>query len=235
MKQVIRCHCLTIAKKLRMDVRLIFDDRTTPEFVSSREGTKTTSLTLFPTVTLTILRPREVDENGKYQQGEWNRNDMLGMTKFNLPIFISELEGIQKDLKIPKLYSYQGKRLEINESLSEKIRRVFIIGNFTIELSAVVVIKPDESTGEDVRLEGIKMKFNNEQSAVVLTLNELDSLVWNMNHMELDTLAMMMFLNYYKKNNHPTSFDVNGEMGPKPNVDIKPLRNPFESPEDELP
>ena len=53
-----------------------------------------------------------------------------------------------------KVHTYHGKRLELNEEVAAKIRRVFMIGNVTLELSAVVVVQQDES-----RVEGIKVKF----------------------------------------------------------------------------
>ncbi len=233
MKQIIKCLCLTLPKKLRVDLRLIIDDRNNTEFISMREDIKNISVNFYPTIGVSIIRPREIDENGKFQSAPWNPDDNLGMTKYNFPTFVNELKGIQKDLRIPKLYTYQGKRLELNEAEAEKIRRVFMIGNMTIELSAVVITKAD-TDGTDMRIEGIKMKFNNERSSVLLTLNDLDSLVYNLDHLDIDSLAMLMYLNYATKPNHPMNFDTAGREAPKPNVDIQPLKKTFASPEDDI-
>lgn len=184
MKQIVKYRILTIPSKVSMEIRLTVDDRNF-DFVSIRDGAKYTNLNLAPIIGLSIIKSGEIDENGQRIKAPWNINDHLSMTKYNLPILYEELHGIQQDMKKPELYTYHGKRLEINETLAEEIRRVFPIGNTTVELSAVVIIQPDET-----RVEGIKMKFNNEQSSVLLTLNELTSLVYNINHLDVDTLTV---------------------------------------------
>lgn len=229
MKQVVKCHCLTIPKKVRVDIRITVDDRNAPEFRSSRDDTQSTSITVYPTISIQLIRPAEIDENGKFNRAPWNPNDSIGMTKYNYPIFVNELMGIQQDMKTPDLYTYQGKRLELNEAVAAKIRRVFRVGSTTLELSAVVISQ--EGVDNDERVEGIKMKFNNEQSSVLLTLNELDTLVYTLDHLDVDSVALLMYLNYINKPNHPTSFDTSSS---KPLVDIQPLEKAFASPEDDL-
>lgn len=218
MKQIVRYQHLVIPSKLRSEVRITVDDRGV-EYTSTFDGNRSTSINLFPIVTITLTRPGEIDENGNKIRAPWNPNDTLNMTKYNMPIFINELSGIQQDMKIPNLYTYQGKRLELNEEEANKIRRVFMIGSTTLELSPVVIINVDEN-----RVEGIKMKFNNEQSTVLLSLNELDSLVFNLKNLNVDTIALTMYIQYINKPNTVKTFDVN-TLTPK--VDIVPKTSDF--------
>lgn len=210
MKQYARYQTLLIPGKLRCDLRITVDDRGS-EYSSNKDGNKSTSISLMPIISVGIIRPSELDEAGNRVRAPWNANDNLGMTKFNFPLFIEEIKGIKEDMKIPELYTYHGKRLELNEEIAAKIRRPFVIGSMTVELSAVVITQPDES-----RVEGVKMKFNNEQSTVLLTINELNSLVYNLDHMDIDSLSMFMYLNYITKPEHPTAFNSNNL------VDIQP-------------
>ena len=203
MKQYARYQTLLIPGKLRCDLRITVDDRGS-EYSSNKDGNKSTSISLMPIISVGIIRPSELDEAGNRVRAPWNANDNLGMTKFNFPLFIEEIKGIKEDMKIPELYTYHGKRLELNEEIAAKIRRPFVIGSMTVELSAVVITQSDES-----RVEGVKMKFNNEQSTVLLTINELNSLVYNLDHMDIDSLSMFMYLNYITKPEHPTTFNSN--------------------------
>lgn len=211
MKQIVRYRHLTIPGKLTSDIRIIVDDRGS-EYHSNMNMNDSTSINLFPVINLSITRLGDVDENGNKIKAPWNPNDSLGMTKYNLPIFVDELYNIQQDMKIPELYTYHGKRLEINEEIASKIRRVFMIGNVTLELTAIVITQNDDS-----RLEGIKMKFNNEQSSVQLTLNELNSLIFNYKHIDIDSISLLLYLNYVKR---PDVSSFDSLM--KPEVDIIP-------------
>lgn len=193
MKQLLKYHVFTIPSKLRADIRLSIDDtRTSAEYNGEYEGNKFNYLTLYPTVSLSIVRPLELDDEGKRIKGVWNPNDSLLMTKYSFPLFMTELSGIQQDMKIPELYTYHGKRLELNEEVAAKIRRVFMISSVTIEMSAVII------ESEDNRLEGIKIKFNNESSSILLTLNDLNSLVYNLSNMDVDTISFLMYDKYVK-------------------------------------
>lgn len=214
MKQNVKYRSLVIPGKLTIEVRIMIDDRG-GEYISSFDGNKSTSISFFPIVSMTLTKPAELDDNGNRVRAPWNPNDNLGMTKFNMPIMYNNLKAIQEDMKTPELYTYHGKRLELNEEAAAKIRKVYLIGNTTIELSAVVVL----NTADDSRVEGIKMKFNNEQSSVLLTLNELDSLIYNLGHMDVDSLALLMYLNYINKPDKPKTFDAS-TLTPK--VDIAP-------------
>lgn len=224
MKQVVRYQNLVIPSKLRTEVRITIDDRGA-EYTSNFDGNKSTSISLFPIVSVTITRHGETDDNGNKIKAPWNPNDNLSMTKYNLPVFMNELIGIQQDMKIPDLYTYQGNRLELNEEVAQKTRRVFMIGNTTLELSPLVLIQADET-----RVEGIKMKFNNEQSSVLLTLNELDSLSFNLRNLDIDSIAFLMYTNYIMKPGNPKSFD-NKSLTPRtdimPKTDIAPNDLPF--------
>jgi hypothetical protein len=226
MKQIVRYQNLIITNKLRSEIRLTVDDKSI-EFVTNYNGDKNTAIGLFPIVSLVIVRPTEVDDTGNKVRPTWNPSDSLGMTKYTLPIFVSELKAIQNDLKISNLYTYAGKKLELNNTVAEKIRRVFIIGRVTVELSAVVITQQD-TVGEDVRLEGIKMKFNNEQSTVQLTLNDLESLIFNLGNLDVDSISFMLYLNYINKpkqyTNNVPNVQVDVDIQPKPSdVDIDDL------------
>lgn len=215
MKQTLRYHSFTVPSKLRCDIRLTVDDSRPLEYNGTFEGNVTNTLSLYPMITLSIVRPVELDEEGKRIRGVWNPNDSLPMTKYTLPIFLTELTGIQQDMKIPELYTYHGKRLELNEEAAAKIRRVFMIGSTTLELSAIVIEQ------EDNRVEGVKMKFNNEQSSVFLTLNDLNSMVYNLNNMNVDVITFLMYNKFVKSgmkeyNSNQNSFTSNN------NVDILP-------------
>lgn len=190
MKHIIRYRYLNIPNKLSGDIRLSIEKN--PEYISSFEGGTSTNLTLFPIISLSINRPSSVDENGMKVKTPWNPNDSIGMTKYNLPVFIREIKCIEKDLLIPDIYHYVKDRLEVNPDKYESVRRVFMIGNTTIELSPVVI------NDNDTLLEGIKMKFNNENSVTSLTINELRSLIFNLEHLDVDSITLSLYFNYGK-------------------------------------
>ena len=218
MKQIVRYQNLVIPSKLRSEVRITVDDKGV-EYTSSFDGNKSTSIRIFPILSITLTRASEVDDNGNRVRPPWNPNDNISMTKYNMPIYIHELVEIQQSMKIPELYTYQGKRLELSEEVAQKVRRVFMIGNTTLELTPVVITQADDS-----RVEGIKMKFNNEQSTVLLTLNELDSFIFNIRNLDIDSIAFLMYTNYITKPHAPKTFD-NKILTPK--VDIAPKESEF--------
>lgn len=222
MKQIVKYRILTIPTKVTLDLRITVDDRAA-EYVSMFEGNKSTSITCYPVISLALLRPTETDENGQRIRAPWNPNDSIGMTKFSMPVFINELKTLKKDMEIPEMYTYHGKRLELNEALAAKARRVFMIGSTTIELSPVVLIKPEDES----RIEGIKMKFNNEHSSVLLTLNEMEALLFNLDHTDVDSLSMILYLNYISKPGKQNNFDSSSLRVPSTEVDIKPKEPEF--------
>lgn len=220
MKQVTRYQFLTIPGKLRGELRITVDSDRSPVFTTNNGDSTNTGIAFYPSISLSIIRPSELDENGQRIRAPWNPNDYLPMTKFNLPIFTQELEGIIQDMKIPELYTYHGKRLELNEEVAGKIRRPFVVGNVTIELSAVVIIQDDN------RLEGVKLKFNNEQSSVLLTLNELSSLCDNLKKLDVDTISMLLYINWINRPDRPKTFN---RLDSTPKVDILPKERDFQS------
>lgn len=201
MKQVVTYNFGNIPGKLRASVRIIVDTKSV-EYTSTFNGNSSTTLTLSPIINLGIVRASEIDENGNRARAPWNINDNLSMTKYTLPIFIEELKEMKAKMKTSELYTYQGKRLEINEEKAEEVRSPFMIGSMTVELSAVVI------TQDESRMEGVKMKFNNEQSSVLLTLNDLTSLIHIMSTIDIDSIAMLMYLNYISKPDKPKTFDA---------------------------
>lgn len=187
MKHYIRYQVLNIPDKLRCEIRINIGDRS-PEYTSESVSGRNTSITLYPIITLSITRAMEIDEEGRKMRPRINPNDMLSMTRYQLPLLIDELNHIENDMKTPELFTYQGKRLELNEEIGKKVRRVFMIGTVTLELTAVVITQQDES-----RVEGIKMKYNNEQSTVLLTLNDLRSLIFTLEHTDIDNVSMSLY------------------------------------------
>lgn len=215
MKQIVRYRYLTIPGKLTGELRITIDDRAA-EYSSAFEGGTSTNISLYPIIGLNIIRPAETDANGNRIKAVWNPNDSIGMTKYTFPIFVNELKGIDKDMKIPDLYVYRGDRLELNQQVAEKVRRVFMIGTVTIEFSAVIIVNNDQ------QVEGIKIKFNNEQSSVLLTLNELTALKYNLEHLDIDTIVFMMYKDYC----NPTI--KHGSPNPKTDI-IPPKKQNFDS------
>ena len=222
MRRNLRYTCLTIPNKLRCDIRISLEVGKGEYTSLTSSGDESTSISLFPSIILSIIRPVEVDETGRRIKAPFNVNDSLSMNRYNLPIFVNNLITIRKDMEKPELYTYQGKRLEINEELAKKIRNPFVVGRMTVELSAVVITQPDET-----RVEGIKLKFNNEQSSVLLTLNELDSLIFNLKSVDIDNIAMLMYLNYFTKPGHPDTFNASN-IDTSSNVDILPKEKDYD-------
>lgn len=216
MRQVARFRVLNIPNKLRIDVGIIVDDRS-PVRTSTFEGNLTTNISLNPFITISISRPWEVDGDGKRVRPLWNPNDSLSLTRYSLPIFLRELKEINKSLEIKELYSYQGTRLELNEAKAEEVRRVFMVGNTTLELTPIVIIQPND----EQRVEGVKMKFNNESSTVELTINDLCSMIFNLEHMNADEISMKLYESVIKKDGFT---DPTTNM---PKVDIAPKADQF--------
>ena len=85
-------------QELRVDVKVITDDSNVSEYVSS--GGDVCSLTLYPLVSISIVRGFEIDENGVRVRPPWNPNDSLPLTKYNVAVFLKELKEIANDMKI---------------------------------------------------------------------------------------------------------------------------------------
>lgn len=214
MKYTLKYSILVIAKKLKVEVRVSITDQNLFVRRFTNETADTTTFSSLPSLVISILRPRMEGEMTK----EWNPNDTLMLTKYTLPIFYRELTAIYEGMKTPNLYSYTDNRLELNESAAEEVRRVFQIYNTTVELAPMVITqeKPD---GVDY-LEGIKMKFNNENSSVHLTLNDAYSLMWNINNVDVDVISLEMF-NYYLSTG---SKEMAMNLSYKSDIDIKPKK-----------
>lgn len=216
MKQIVRYRFMTIPNKLYADVRVTVDESSHSETKSSYEGGKSTTLVLLPMINIQMLRPLETDENGRRYRPQSSMNDSIGLTKFNYPIFVNELNGIYEDMRTPDLYVYTGDRLDLNEKAAEKIRRAFTVGRTSIEFKAVVIEQPTDS-GTVERLEGIKMKFNNEESTVLLTLREIESMLWIMKGVDIDNIVLTMYLSFVERSAYEPQ---------KPVVDIVPTIKP---------
>lgn len=221
MKRQIKYRIMMIPKKLSVELRLTVDTSRNPRFSANGEttteinGDTFTSLTMFPLISLSILRPAEIDENGLRQRAPFNPSDNLGMTRYQFPIFVSELERANANLKVPELYRYLDQRLTLNEELAEQYRQVFVIGNIAVELVPVVITQPDET-----KVEGIRMKFNNETSTVPLTLNDIESLLFTLKGIDIDNIVLFIHATYMRGITSPEPNAINGQLGSV--IDIKP-------------
>lgn len=222
MKRQVKYRILTITGKMTVDLKLVYDDarngrfNRTGETVSSSNGDTYINLTFFPMINFNIVRKGEVDENGVYQRPPLNLSDMMQATRYQLPLVVSELKKIYDALCIPEMYSYLNSRLEVNDELAEKHRRVSKVGMTVLELTPVVIVQPEDES----RIEGVKMKFNNEQNTVLFTLNDIETLIYTMEHFDIDATSLLI-QNNYLKNSDIVPSDVGGYAA-QPVVDIKP-------------
>lgn len=191
MKQIVRYKFLTIPHKFSGELRLTVDTAKAIAYSSVYEGGKSTNIAMMPTVVLSITREAERDDDGRYVRPPWNPNDNIPLTRYHVPLLLQEMKAIYKDMQIPEMYKYHGDRLELNDTLAAKARKVFVIGSTTIEI-APVVIQRDETNS----IEGIKIKFNNESSSVVFTLNEFYSCIYQLDKLDIDMLITWMFDRY---------------------------------------
>lgn len=190
MKQIVRYKFLTIPRKLTGEIRISLDVKSVA-YSNVYEGGKSTSITFMPSIIISIMRETEKDESGRYVRPPYNPNDTIPLTRYHVPLLLQEMKSLYKDMQIPEMYKYHGERLELNEGLATKARKVFVIGSTTVEL-VPVVIQRDENNS----IEGIKMKFNNETSTVVFTLNEFYSLIYQLDKLNIDQLTTWMYDRY---------------------------------------
>lgn len=192
MKKSIKFNLLIIPNKLKVDERIVIDDTIPAEYIAPTNDIF--SLNLFPLITISITRPFEIDDSGFKKRPPWNPNDNISLTKYNLPIFIRELKELNEDLKIKELYNYFNNRLEVNEELAEKLTKSFKIGNTAIQFKPVVIALPDDS-----RIEGIKIKFNSEDSTVLLSVNDTESMLYTLSHTNTEQIALMLYDRYIQQ------------------------------------
>jgi hypothetical protein len=222
MKRQVRYRVMTITGKLNLEIRLIVDDSRISRFGGNEStfnanGDIYTSLNLFPIISLNIVRRSQVTEEGQIQRPAFNPNDSLGMSRYHLPVFLSELEKAFESLKVPDMYSYVSKRLTVNEELAERHRRVFSIGMTVVEMTPVVISQPDET-----KVEGIKLKFNNEESTVLLTINDIEALLFTLRTMEIDTIVLTMHMEYLRTGSSNIDPSKVPSINRGPIVDIVP-------------
>jgi hypothetical protein len=221
MKRQIKYRVATIANKLSLDLLVIVDTNQrfgNPEFVSENDGTKFISLNIMPLIKITILRTSERNDDGGWQRAPYNPSDGLAMTRYTYPIFTLELERMNEAMRIPELYSYVNKQLQLNDALAEKHRRVFQTGRTVIEMVPIVIVQPDDET----RVEGIRLKFNNEQSSVSLTLNDIESLLFTLKTMNVDSLTTLLYTSYLKDDIFYKSGEGDSNPTSSSSVDIRP-------------
>lgn len=197
MKKVIRYNLGTIPKKLIFEFRMTFDD--SDRFHAGlrtnivENGDTFIQLQLFPIINITIFRENIQNADGIFQRKEFDPNDNLLLTRYSLPIFINNLERLMQDFKIPELYHFIGNRLEVNDKLQKEYKRVFMINRMAISLIPVVI---EEGDVEHTYHEGISMEFNSENNNVLLTLDDISSLLYILKNINMDIMAIELFNNF---------------------------------------
>lgn len=220
MKQIVRYRYLTVPNKMFVEVRITVDENSRVETKNAFDTGTSTNLMFLPMINVQLLKPAQVDETGRKFRPIPSQQDSIGLTKFTYPIFLTELKEIYDGMKTQDVFVYTGDRLDLNAKVADNIRRAFMIGRNAIEFSATVIEQQTES-GDIERLEGIKIKFNNEDSTVLLTVREVESLIWLLNKADIDSIVFTMYLNFIdRRNNYNHS---------KPVVDIKPMSKAFYS------
>lgn len=222
MKKQVKYRVLTIPGKLSLDVKISFDStrgNLDSDYTSPVDGNVYTTVNIFPLVLLSIVRSSEIDDTGNRQKAPYNQNDNLGMTRWQFPMFVSELGMMWDAMRTPDLYSYVDKQLVVNDELAESVRRVFLVGrNMVVEMVPVVIVQPDDS-----RVEGIRLKFNNEQSVVPLTLNDIECLLLTMRSLDIDSVCLALHVNYIRDREQVSGGTEPTVVGPfHPTTDIKP-------------
>lgn len=200
MKTSIVYHVITIPKKLKMEIKLIVEDNKSEYINSSGEDTFAT-IRLFPMITLGIVREVQRDDTGLIIKQPFVLSDTLTMSRYTLAIFKSEFEDIFRLIKEKDVYTYHGKRLELNEKIVEEIRKVFKISRNVVEIMPTLLISPDDM---DEKIEGVKLKFNNENSSVLLSINDMIALIETMNNISIDTITTWMYKEF--KNAKPGTY-----------------------------
>ena len=214
MKQALRYRFLSIPNKMHGDVRILIDTNKSPEYIMEKDEMLNCGITLFPLINFMIVKPDSIDENGNRIRAQWDPGDSITLSRYNLPIFVNELKEIYNSLKRPNLYTYTKDRLEVNDKIAEECRRVFMLSNTAIELSTVV-IKEVTDLGEKY-LEGVKLKFNNESHVVLLTINELISIIYTIDHTDINVLGFELYKAYLKGKT------IEPKVAQKPAIDIEP-------------
>lgn len=187
-RQYIRYRVLNIPWKLNISMRISVDHRN--EYRHSDDSRDSISLTLYPTLDLQIIHTRPIDSLEAPKV--WNPNDTLSLSKFTLPIFIHELKLVCEAIKIQEMFVYTNDRLDINPKLAEEKRRIFQASStFFVEIIPSVV-------DEDKRVEGIRFTFNKEPSVFYLNLIEVESLMYTLQSVNFDILALQMYDMYHK-------------------------------------
>jgi hypothetical protein len=206
--------------KLGVEIRVTVDPNRrygNGEFISTgADGAVYTTLSVSPLIVISILRPGEVTDTGLRVRAPYNNNDHLRLNTAQTPIFAAELNNIMDAIKIPEMFSYAGKRLIVNEELAQAKRRTFTIGGgnlgTVVDMVPVVILQPDET-----RVEGIQLKFNDDSSSVLLTLNDMESLYHCVKNTQFDHIALDMYVHFCRTGQQPAEQKVTtpGSSGPR--------------------
>lgn len=201
MKHVLRYLLFSITNKIRCEVRCIINDIPNSIYYHQhKEGEITDSLSLRPFITVTILRD-------KREFPGWLISDTLGLNKVSYPTFVKELKKMQETLKISDMYQYKEDPvtkfnvcLGVNEELANRHRQIFKPYNsqIMVEITPTATEFSDRVYGVATLTKAVKIKFNNEESSVVLNEEEFDALVSSLDKADMDMITLHMYQQYYK-------------------------------------
>jgi hypothetical protein len=196
MKRTINFNVGAITGKLNINLRLALDDQSERfssgvRISTNQTGDEYINVNLYPMLSLIIHRENIVVE-GVSQRAPFNRDDMITLSRSTIPIFIHNFDRLLKEFETPELYKYIEDRLELNDKLAEAYRKRFMVGPSIVELVPVII---DDG---DSKMEGIRMKFNVEDSTVVLTMNEAIRLSYTIKNLNIDALALQIYLEFGK-------------------------------------
>ena len=193
---------MNIPGKLKCEIRVTINTEGTmrTESTYSSANSEGYTLNLAPLYQITIIR-RNDSESGVPPVR--NMSDSISLTKYHMSIFLDNLTAVYNGLKIPSMYGYDaGNKLQLNEVEATKIIKIFKVWNTAIEMAPVVILNSD-----DTRMEGIKLMFSNEESMVLLTLTDIEALMFGMNNADMDAVAIGLFQASKSTDFQKTNFD----------------------------
>ena len=80
--------------------------------------------------------------------------------------------------------------MELNETEAKKVHRSFLCGRSS------VIMDPTVITQDDTYYEGMRLMFNGEGSIVLLPIDDIRTLAYTFNTLDIHALAMQLYQNY---------------------------------------
>lgn len=192
---------LTIYNKLQGNVKLSISGREESYYQGDEKNPNYHNLSLYPSIDLKVMRPRQADPNTGNMRAAYYPNDNLYLTPLNLPTFTQNLSIAFDSLYRKDLFVYNGNNLEVNPAELEGARISFLASG----KNSYVNIEPVVIEEDDRQVEGLKFVFNREPSSFSLTIPELNAFKSSLNAVEntIHLLAMSMYQSYKSRSkNH---------------------------------